>query len=111
MKTSTVLKRAKRLLETKGWTQGWYARDKGGNETSPLSDEAVCFCSVGAVERAAGADYAYAYAFAIDKLVASLPRGWTRVPEYSDAPRRTKAQVLALFDRAIASALKAEARK
>lgn len=41
-----------RLLEH-GWTTGAFARDKDGIECSELSDDAVSFCLIGALTRAA----------------------------------------------------------
>lgn len=111
MKTVTVLKRAKKLIETKGWTQRVAARDKDGNEADPQSRKASCFCAMGAVERAAlgTKDTVYTTAFyhAEEALGLAVPAQYHgSIPDYNDAPRRTKAQVLALFDRAIAKATK-----
>jgi hypothetical protein len=33
------------------WTRGWFARDKDGDRASTFSQEAVCFCLAGAVEK------------------------------------------------------------
>ena len=49
----TVLRRARNILRTKGWTQDYEAKDAEGNDVHYWSDKAVCFCSVGALRRAA----------------------------------------------------------
>ena len=54
---SRILTRALELFRNgEGWTKGEYARDANGNGTSPTTADyypsPVCFCSVGAIERA-----------------------------------------------------------
>lgn len=51
--TIEILKRARSLLEEKGWTQEVEARDSLGRKVNPTSDSAVCFCTIGAIRRAA----------------------------------------------------------
>lgn len=41
-----------KLLSTKErWTQGWYAKNKNGNNVGVISKNAVCFCLIGAACR------------------------------------------------------------
>lgn len=47
-----ILRDALNLLETKGWTQKVDARDAHGKPVPCHSDEAACFCSIGAMLRA-----------------------------------------------------------
>jgi hypothetical protein len=68
MKTVTVLKRAKKLIETKGWTQGWFAKDRGGTQVNYDSANAVCFCIAGAVYRTTGYSLAEGSCEAMDAL-------------------------------------------
>jgi hypothetical protein len=52
MKTSTNLIKALDFIDVPGqWTQRVYARDKSGNEVNPNSKKAMCFCSLGIIER------------------------------------------------------------
>lgn len=44
------------LIEEKGWTQGAPARNADGKRVDPCSDEAMCFCTLGAMARAAKKD-------------------------------------------------------
>ena len=54
MRVSDVLGRAADLIEPEGaWTQGSFARNVGGYAVRIESPEAVCFCAVGAIYRAA----------------------------------------------------------
>jgi hypothetical protein len=46
-----VLEVAAQLVE-KGWTKGALARDAEGYAVSLESDDAVCFCAIGAINRA-----------------------------------------------------------
>lgn len=57
MNSVTVLQDAKRVLVSAGNRSiGNYATDKNGFTVSVTSPEAVCFCSLGAMRRAVGAD-------------------------------------------------------
>lgn len=48
------LKGAKRILSEKSrWNRGFLAADDEGEDVSPLSDEAVCFCAIGAMVKSA----------------------------------------------------------
>lgn len=50
----------KELLSTeKKWTKGTYARNAVGKACSPYSEEAVCFCLLGAVDKCYGTDTLY----------------------------------------------------
>lgn len=55
MKNSEILINAKKLIEKpENWTKKYLAKDSFGYKVEPLSEKAVCFCSVGAVKRASG---------------------------------------------------------
>ena len=68
MKTSTILKKALKVLEGDGsnpaWTKGCYARNGYRHEVAPTNPNAVKFCAYGALHRAlnepASTDYTYA---------------------------------------------------
>lgn len=95
MKPSTVLKRARKLVE-KGWCKGPYATDKNGNEVDKYSKQAVCFCPAGASDRICGtnADLANDCFTRLDEAGAI---------SYSDS-RFSKATLLKRIDIAIARA-------
>lgn len=102
MKTSTALKKAKARLKGK-WCKGAYYASLDG---SPLEDpvRGCCVCAVGAVKIAVGDDFRLEIGAEneLAKQVRVLTKGQTyAVEHYNDAPRRTEAQVLRLFDRAI----------
>lgn len=102
--TIDILRDAKTLLETKGWTQHHYARNAEGAGAS-LAADAVCFCALGAISVASGGnpddDYGSAAAYALARTCGGGST-WT-VPEFNDAEGRTVAEVLAKFDEAIAA--------
>lgn len=51
-KVSEFLIGAKKLIEDPtNWTQGWFAKSNLGNHVQANSERAVCFCSLGALER------------------------------------------------------------
>lgn len=102
MKTVTVLKKSRALLD-KGWTQGWFAKDENGCHVDYGAHNATYFCIAGAVYRTVGVATAPGSSDAMDALTAVAPAQYKfSLSQYNDAPRRTKAQVLGLFDRAIA---------
>ena len=104
MTTLEVLKKARDLISTPDkWTKGAVARDRHGFAVEPYAQMAVCWCSVGALERAVGANLnVYYAAFAVlrkqhDESVVS----------FNDDPNTTHQDVLDLFDRTIKSLLPA----
>ena len=49
-----ILIKAKELISQPGaWTQGEIARDASGNLTEVLGEDATCFCTLGAIYKAA----------------------------------------------------------
>jgi len=99
--TVAILKKAKLLLTEKGFTKGWFAKDADGHDIADISPYAVCFCSYGAINRAAcdlGLRDSYAGDIATSALEKVVPTG---VPEWNDASDRTLEEVLAAFDAAI----------
>jgi hypothetical protein len=114
MKTKTyqeqllaVCNRAIYLLQRKGWTQGALARDSSGEETKPCDEAAICFCALGAIDRAAcdvtgkrrtkagnGVGIRLRKAIMHDKVEM---RKWYSITLWNDSPRRTKQEVIAAF--------------
>ena len=104
MKTSTILKRALAKIK-KGWTQRVYAANKKDVVVSLYDSNATKFCIDGAVARVVGNyesdEVAYSY------LRRSLPSNSNKnLCSWNDNKRRTKKQVIALFEKAIKLALK-----
>lgn len=100
---------AKQVLVDNTWTQsGLFAHETpSGVEDERLTSlhgsnpKATCFCAIGAIQRAADPEI---HVRAVDYLSAALPTGQLGVALYNDSPHTTKADILALFDRAIAAA-------
>lgn len=120
--TLRLLKRARKRISTpKRWTRDAFARNHDGADVSEYSEAARAWCAYGALEREAterdrdvdpvsAAFFGTALGHAHEHLHAELPPYWRkrssvgmhcRLTEYNDAPRRTHAQVMAWFDRAI----------
>jgi len=104
-----VLAEARRLISEVGWTQDAMAR-AAGLLIDPMAPNADCFCSVGAIKRASGdtSDSAIGHHGAWEAL--SRTTNSESVMEWNDTPGRTKEEVLAAFDRAIAKASNGEGR-
>jgi hypothetical protein len=94
-----TLKAARQLISTPdSWTQEVFARDKDGLRVDAQSEEAVCFCSFGAIERFTGCKNLSEVEQHLDNVCEKYFR--TNVISFNDT--HTHAEVLALFDAAIA---------
>ena len=97
------LLRAVRAKIEQGWTQRAAARNADGGPVSGNSQDAVCWCMIGAAQAIApnsdlqrGAIYTAIYD--ANKENRPLQLG---ISDFNDARGRTKEQVLAVIDRAI----------
>jgi hypothetical protein len=111
MKTSEILMNAQALIANPAnWTQGNFAKDINNVDTNILSDDAVCFCSIGAVRKVVGLDSFYfgldsdekrSYYFSAYKFLEDSVDGLF-VAAFNDSS--THAQVMEMFETAIALA-------
>lgn len=103
MTTTLETLRAARELIAKpgGWTQEFFARNASGERTNKFGPDAVCFCAYGAIDRAAGHSFSEADRRFMEALFDATGRD--DVADWNDAPGRTQAEVVALFDKAIAA--------
>lgn len=94
-----VLLAARTLIDCEGWTQNAFARDAAGESCE--YDRATCFCALGAL-RAVGSGVEEARLDAVVRVQHALgnPDG---VMHFNDYPTTTKADVLHVFDLAIAA--------
>lgn len=109
---AAVLRAAADLIEPEGaWTQGVFARDATGKQTSALSAEATCWCTWGAVAHVCGRTrYSWSPEFRALLKVLRLPIDDPgRVALWNDATGRTQAEVVAALRKA-ADLAEAEAR-
>lgn len=85
-----------------GWCQGAFARNSEDRTVSPYDDTAVSFCVVGATQ--AVLRHFHAENLVLIELWYELCRTNNRVglAHFNDAPGRTKEDILALIDGAIA---------
>lgn len=103
-----VLRAARKLITPrKAWTQGYYAHGASGRRVDLDGPRAVCWCSQGAVWKAArdlhlpgGGSFA-----AEQCLIATLPAGENWIVGFNDNKKRKHSEVLAWFDRAIKLAI------
>jgi hypothetical protein len=109
--TKRILRMARSLVRT-GWTKGAGARNRHGFSTVPGAPDAVQFCALGAIERAAGTDQrgakeailTLAHTLHPERdywvLTDPLTNAVRDVSTFNDAPETRKVDVLALFDKA-----------
>src|SRR4051812_27582733 len=110
--TQLTLLLARALVTDRGrWTSGALARDEHGHPASPLDDNAVSWCALGAVYRTVGGDLA-AFTRVSDTLdEACRALFGTSIRMVNDSPSPfAHAAVLATFDEAIDEAARASAR-
>lgn len=102
--TAAVLRAARELIATpERWTQGANARDDKGNSYLTVSSaNVVCRCAYGAV-LTASKGYTGQTRNAIYALEAAARLRSECLSEWNDSKRRTHADVLAAFGRAIAA--------
>jgi hypothetical protein len=108
----TLTKARAILAKPKAWTKGHMAKAADRRVVQPESEDAVCFCAVGAYfaavacrETSPGEEQK-----GFDILGESIPKSAKTqlVARYNDAKTTRKKDILALFDRAIRRAKKAE---
>lgn len=107
--THLVLKSAlKTLRDPARWTKGEYARNAEGCGMGDVhSSAAVCFCSKGAILRAPAANARYAIGLGCvvaangAYLVLETILGGQSIVLWNDAPERTHAEVVAVFEKAV----------
>lgn len=80
-----------------GWCKGVSMRDAAGHEATEKT--ATCWCSIAACCVVAGNGYAVVGDAAVRILAQLVPAELLSI--WQDAPDRTQAEVLALFDQAI----------
>lgn len=93
-----ILKAARELIaKPERWTRGCGARDASGEDVEARSDAAICWCAIGAIVRVSDDNPVPAEML----LRRVLPDGGF-ISSFNDS--HDHAEVVALFDRAIASA-------
>jgi hypothetical protein len=82
------------ISDPERWTQGTIARDWTGKQTTADAVDAFCWCAIGALEKVAS------NAQPFRALRWAMPSGYRSIVSFNDT--HTHAEVLALFDKAIA---------
>ena len=108
-----ILEEARNLISHPGaWTQATEARDADRKPVAPSSADACSWCSIGVLERVADDPVGYgsgrrlaSFRHALGILNARLgTRGEPPLTIFNDGKGRTQAEIVALFDAAIAAA-------
>lgn len=94
----SILSQAADILETKGWAQNAFARDKDGKPVMPNSDVAVCFCVLGAIQLAEE-NKPYSAINALRKyifkgLYSNYSDEYSCLSKWNDEPGRTREGVI-----------------
>jgi hypothetical protein len=87
-----TLNRAADIIEQTGWTQGAFAIDAAGNPVTALSPTATCYCTIGAIRKAAGG-HTRVIARANAALCEHL--GIRDTADWNDTAGRTREEVVA----------------
>lgn len=106
MKLSKFLRIAKAGIEDPArWCKGVYARDQYGIEVDSRSEHACTWCALGAVRAFADSpDSSWPFYGAASALNRATPEGYDGVHEFNDREETTHADIMAVYDRAIATA-------
>ena len=102
MKPSELLIKAKAVIaDPKHWTQCWYAKDAEGKSVGPCKPDAVCWCSVGAIDKVAHEESTYAARFAATRYLSDVAAecGYIGIPDFNDSSSHEA--VMKAWDRAI----------
>ena len=103
-----ILTRARKVISKRSnWIKGYFAKTRRGEECDGSHENAVKFCAVGALSRAAGKDYVATHKARWAARVL-LDRESKNIVDFNDT--HTHKEVLAVFDKVI-KALKAKAAK
>ena len=95
MTTKEALIKARKLIEKpENWTKGEPARNTEGIRVNPTSEEAVCWCSLGALVAVEDGLSVFTY----DALA---PYMKDYIPAFNDSVNTTHADILEAFDKAI----------
>lgn len=89
------------IAEPAAWTKDNYATDAAGEPCGEQEVEAVCFCTLGAIQKHvdfAGAAYLRPLRKAVEEKTG---RKCPNIPYYNDHPDTTHADILTMFDRGI----------
>ena len=87
MKPSELRIKAKAVIaDPKHWTQGSYAKDAEGQASAPAKSDAVCWCSLGALDMVAHEEHAYDARFAAIRYLTkvSVECGYNDIPGLND---------------------------
>lgn len=93
----TLIAAREKIKTPEKWTQGAYARVASGDSTAYRDPAATAYCAFGAI--CAAAPSAWDEGGCVLALRATRARD--SLVRWNDAPGRTHAEVLALFDKAI----------
>jgi hypothetical protein len=97
-----ILIKARELLaDERNWTKGAAARDAQGNETDVDSEEAVCFCVLGAIRHITDRVIQNSMDRLLLDVVAEVTGTRDYVHLYNDDPSTTHSDILKFLDRAI----------
>ena len=102
MKPSELLIKAKAVIaDPKHWTQDVYAKDAKGHHTGPSTPDAVCWCSVGALDKVAHEENAYSTHLTTAGYldVVSDECGYSGIPDFND--NSSHEAVMKAWDKAI----------
>lgn len=101
MKTSEILIEARKKIEKpENWTTKVFARDKYGVNVPCREDNAVCFCTLGALRRTCWKDHNFKWPSHHAEVALEMQMEFT-IAHFND--NHTHAEVLAAWDRAIAA--------
>lgn len=102
MTAADILREGRKLIENpENWVQGSFGQTKGGNRCYAVDPRANCWCAVGAISKVGEEVAEDEWQLAWVALDNASPCGCSI--RFNDHAKTTHADVLAMFDRAIAT--------
>lgn len=89
-----ILQAMEIIGDRKRWTKGTFARDSDGVTINPRDSDAVCFCSIGALDKVKSSATVKDYVFTSVPLTTY---GFAGVVDFNDAPETKHKDVMNMF--------------
>lgn len=92
-----ILQAMEIIGDRKRWTKGTFARDSNGVAINLWDSDAVCFCSIGALDKVKSSATVKHYVSTSVPLTTTTTYGFAGVVDFNDAPETKHKGVMNMF--------------
>ena len=95
------------ISDEKSWTKETAARNAEGNKVHPYNYDAICFCTIGAIQRARLSDSSFEVFGELQKSIIELYSEYENIEKksvvqfFNDSKNTTHEMLMSVFDHAI----------